>query len=329
MIRVLHPRHGIHAPTSGTPPRLPGSVRRTTTIDMLRPDGIRGPLLLEGRGRDLATGAEGEAEARAAAEVKAVVDFFDGWKLTELTTSPERPALTPLVGQTVGSGFRRRLEAAEPGLADLGPLYQLLDDLPVATLVSGHAIGAAESRYPKAGPSSHRTGFLADQCAGFITGGTLMTGVVEDGRPPVVTGPDAHPLPDPADPLGWHPHGPLPPHSMRRARRIDVRPGAVASIDVLFRDSYVLEDGTETVIHEYTVAAAAADGVLVSCEATARVLPWTECPGAVASARRLAGIPLAELRDHVRRTFTGTSTCTHLNDTLRALQDVPSLLGLL
>lgn len=38
-IRELHPRHGIHEPTSGTPLRLPGSVRRTTTIDMLSPRG--------------------------------------------------------------------------------------------------------------------------------------------------------------------------------------------------------------------------------------------------------------------------------------------------
>jgi len=62
--------------------------------------------------------------------------------------------------------------------------------------------------------------------------------------------------------------------------------------------------------------------------------PWAECPAAAASARRLAGQPLAGqplagLRAHVRQTLTGTSTCMRLNDTLRALEDVPALLSLL
>jgi len=61
--------------------------------------------------------------------------------------------------------------------------------------------------------------------------------------------------------------------------------------------------------------------------ARAHVLPWVECPGALASATRLSGMPVAELRDHVRREFRGTSTCTHLNDTLRSLGDVNVLIA--
>jgi hypothetical protein len=117
---------------------------------------------------------------------------------------------------------------------------------------------------------------------------------------------------------------------MRRARRIDVRPGDPATVDAFFRDSYVLPDDTETIIHEYTLTAVidTSAGTVTSCEARPRVLPWTECPVAAASAGRLAGLPLAGLRRHVRETFTGTPTCTHLNDMLRALQDVPALLAL-
>ena len=37
---------------------------------------------------------------------------------------------------------------------------------------------------------------------------------------------------------------------------------------------------------------------------------------------------LAELRDRVRAEFVGTSTCTHLNDTLRAIADLDALLDL-
>jgi hypothetical protein len=39
-------------------------------------------------------------------------------------------------------------------------------------------------------------------------------------------------------------------------------------------------------------------------------------------------MPLSELRERVRGEFVGTSTCTHLNDTLRAIADLDALLDL-
>jgi hypothetical protein len=337
--RMLHPRHGIHAPTSGTPERAPGSVRRTETLDMLRPDGLLGPLVLAGRARDLVTGLDGSGNVLAFAECTARVDFIGGRVLTEIGTTPGRPALQALVGRRVSSGFRAAVTAADPRLsADDGLLNLLLDDFPVATLVSGHAIGAGLagperttlSLAEAAGqPRADRPVFYRDLCAGFADGGTIMNDVDATGRPPLVTGPPAPPLAG-SDHLGWHEVGQLPPHAMRRSRRLDVMPGPLASIDVLYRDSHVDEDGTETIVHEYTVTATVdtSDGVLVSCSATPRVLPWVECPAAARSAGRLVGLPVAGLRRHVHDTFLGTSTCTHLNDTLRSLQDIPALLKL-
>jgi Protein of unknown function (DUF2889) len=342
-LRDLHPRHGIHEPTSGTPPRLPGSARRTTTIDMLRPAGPHGPLELAGRGRDLLTGSGGAGRELASASCHAVIDFLGGRLLTELSTSPGRP-LDGLLGTRVSSGFRGRLDATDPSLnTDDTLLYQLLDDFPVATLVSGHAVGAALEPGQELPPMAGRPGFMPDMCAGFATGGTIMNGIGADGRPPVVTGPGAPSLADGADPAAWHATTPLPPGSMRRARRIDVRPmpdvapgaaagrpvtSAPAMVDAMFRDSYVLPDGTETIIHEYTLTARIDDGTVMTCAARPRVLPWVECPAAAASAARLAGQPLRSLRSHVHASFSGTSTCTHLNDMLRALADVPVLLEL-
>jgi hypothetical protein len=183
-----------------------------------------------------------------------------------------------------------------------------------------HGIHAPTAGTPGRAPGSVRR--TAD-------GGTIMNDVDATGRPPVVTGPSAPPLAT-GDHLGWHETGRLPPHAMRRNRRMDVTPGPLASIDVLYRDSHVDEDGTETIVHEYTVSATVdtADGVLASCAATPRVLPWVECPAAALSAGRLAGQPVSGLRGHVRDTFLGTSTCTHLNDTLRSLEDIPALLTL-
>ena len=348
--RTLHPRHGIHAPTAGTPPRPPGSLRRTSTIDMLRPDGLFGPLVLAGRARDLLTDPDGAATAVGVSACTGRVDFMAGRLLTEVTSEPDRPGLQALLGQRVSSGFRAALQAADPGLAaDNSLLNLLLDDFPVATLVSGHAIGAgmtgngrtvlslaeatrqprAEGPPPGFAPASARPAFIRNLCAGFADGGTIMNGVDTNGRPPVVTGPEAPELTT-DDELGWHELAPLPPGAMRRSRRLDLQPGPLASIDVLFRDSHVDDEGLETIVHEYTISATldTAAGVLVSCAATPRVLPWVECPAAALSAGRLAGAPVAGLRQHVRDTFLGTSTCTHLNDTLRSLEDLPALLQL-
>ena len=65
---------------------------------------------------------------------------------------------------------------------------------------------------------------------------------------------------------------------------------------------------------------------ILSCQATPRVLPWTECPRAALSAGRLVGHCLDDLRRFVRADLVGTSTCTHLNDLLRSLADVEPLL---
>jgi len=327
---ALHPLHGTHEPTSGTPLRTPGSVRRTATTDMLRPEGLSGPLVLVGRARDLVTGTDGAGRVVAEASTRVRIDFTGGRVVQEITSSPPRPGLAALVGGRASSGFRAAALAADPALPEENGLLNLLvDDIPVTTLVSGHAWGAgtaAERRLPVV---TMRNSLIRDQCAGFADGATIMAEVDRTGLPPLVTGPAALPLVQ-DDPDGWHPTDALPPHGMRRSRRIDVRPGTTTVVDVLFRDAYVRPDGLETVIHEYTVALEVDPdaGVVLACEATPRVLPWVECPAAALSARRLAGQPLAGLRQHVRHTFGGISTCTHLNDTLRSLEDVPALLAL-
>jgi hypothetical protein len=118
---------------------------------------------------------------------------------------------------------------------------------------------------------------------------------------------------------------------MRRRRRIDVRrveddPSQV-QVDAFFRDSHLGEDGYETIVHEYEIAALVdvATMTFVEAQAIPRVLPWWECPQAAASAGRLAGRPLTMLRPAIRAEFLGPTTCTHLNDTLRALEDVAAL----
>jgi hypothetical protein len=227
------------------------------------------------------------------------------------------------------SGFRAAADKAAPALRHHRDLrYTLLDDVPVATLISGHALSASGVL------GEHtKSGYLpvADQCAGFATGGLLMNSF-EAGDPVVVTGPHAPDLDHEDDSLAWHPISPLPRHGMRRRRRIDAYEESAGriGIDAMFRDTYVRSDGVETIVHEYTLAAAvdADTGVIVESRAIPRVLPWQECPGAVASAERITGMTLSQLHFRVRQELFGISTCTHLNDLLRSIADAEALIEL-
>jgi hypothetical protein len=55
------------------------------------------------------------------------------------------------------------------------------------------------------------------------------------------------------------------------------------------------------------------------------VLPYRECPTAAGNVSRLVGSQLPALREKVLQDLRGTLGCTHLNDALRALAEVPRL----
>ena len=82
-------------------------------------------------------------------------------------------------------------------------------------------------------------------------------------------------------------------------------------------------------MHEYEVDVTAGtdDGVIRALTVRARILPGPDCPGAVESAQRVVGEPLASLRGFVRGEIRDDTICTHLNDQLRSLADVPTLVS--
>ncbi|WP_083175179.1 DUF2889 domain-containing protein [Mycobacterium scrofulaceum] len=326
----LHPLHGVHEPTTGNPPRRPRSARRTTSIDMTRDEGSLDPVYLSGRARDLWTAGDETATELGSATLSATIELV-ARVVRHVEVTPAVAAMSRLAGAPAMSGFRAAADKVAPELRQARDLrYTLLDDVPVATLISGHALSASNLLGDVA-----KSGYylpVADQCAGFATGGLLMTSF-EAGDPVIVTGPPAPDLDHDGDPWAWHAMSPLPIHGMRRRRRIDVHQGESPSrvgIDAMFRDTYVRSDGVETIIHEYTLDAVVdtETGVIVDSRATPRVLPWQECPGAVASAARITGMTLQELHFRVRRELHGTSTCTHLNDLLRSMADAEALIHL-
>jgi hypothetical protein len=308
-----------------------GWSRRTSTFDTTRPDGIAGKMIMEGRARDLVTAPGGEGVTVGEARVSAEVDGASR-ELQALDTEPEVEALQELLGAVVGPGFRARVDGIVPDERELHSLlYLLLDDLPGAGLVSGYAMLQADA-VPKARQADEYLGARADLCAGWASDGSMMVMLREHGQNPTPLGPPAPDLARSDDPVGWHDFAPLPPIGMRRLRRLDVIPSSEPDephrVDVFFRDSSFDPTAVETVVHEYSVTAMVdgATRTVVEIAATPNVLPWQECPAAIASASRLVGHGLDDLRPWVRETFVGTTTCTHLNDVLRGMTDVGVLL---
>jgi hypothetical protein len=321
--------HSGGDPHSPTPLRRPGSVRRTTTHDSLRPDGIEGRVANIARGRDLLTLSSGAARVLDEARVETEVPNYRKGEIGAIAITPHDQRIANFVGASIYGGFRKILGSALPGESDTHSVrYQLLDELPAAILQSGRALRAAGvglkldlSKRPSA----------IDVCSGWAEGGTLLAGLTEFG-PVLVEGPKAPALTRQDDALAWHEVPLLPVHSTRRLRRLDIwKEDGRGFADCFFRDSHIDLDGAEKIVHEWRLEAAfdLETRLFVSGEAQTGPLPYPECPRAAASAGRLAGMPIDGMRRAVPKVFTGPSTCTHLNDTFRAMEDVGALLEVL
>jgi hypothetical protein len=314
---VTHVAHALAEPLAHLPERRPGSIRRTSHLDVVgRPDG----------GLELTGAAYDDAHAVSCRAVLGV-----DRALTALEVVPDDPELLPLLGRVVGRGFRALVdEVSEPGTL----LSGLLTELPVVALLSGY--GTLYSGQLST-PLTDRFigGMPVDVCAGWAGSGFMMWHIRDQREIPTPDGPEV-----PADVEGWHPMPALTSGVLRRQRLIE-RHGDESW--AMFRDSYARPDGVTSVLHEYTVTATVAatvtatpagtdrssddpaDERIVACVATPRVLPWAECPGAAASAGHLVGQRVGDLRALVRDDLVGTSTCTHLNDLLASLSQAGRL----
>jgi len=325
---------GTIGPVGSSPDRVPGSVRRTSSVDILWPDGAAGPLHLIGLGRDLITRRSvGDTEVADVGHLDVTVTM-PSRAIAKATLDPDEHGLVSwLTGHGGHFRTRRQLDRDHPDFVAAGSVAALLiDEIPAATLISGSSMvrGGFVRR------EGRESGVATGVCAGWIEGGSMHVALAS--LPFFGEGPPAPLLTRTEDPLAWHEEPALALNAMRRRRRIDVRRGATddaqVDVDVFFRDSIVEDvDGhdVETVIHEYGIDARVdrATRRIVSIAAIAHVLPGPECPSAVASAQRLVGMSADDVRAHVRDEFRGTTTCTHLNDALRSIGDLGALLSLL
>jgi hypothetical protein len=309
---VTHVAHALAEPLPHLPERRPGSIRRTSHLEVLaRPYG----------GFEL-TGVACQGDDVASCRAMLSADRT----LVLLDLVPDSAWSVGLVGRPVGRGFR----AAVDQVCEPGSLRSvLLTELPVVAMLAGY--GTLYSGLLP-GPLSDQfiDGMPVDVCAGWAEAGSMMVHIRGQREIPTPDGPEV-----PADREGWHPMPDLAAGALRRQRLIE-RTGD--EVWTMFRDTYARPDGTTSVLHEYTVKAIVSDdssddisgdgkgddngdggGRIVACVATPRVLPWGECPQAAASAGRLVGQRVGDLRALVRDDLVGTSTCTHLNDLLSSL----------
>ena len=286
-----------------------------------------------GRARDIVT-------PRAGAPVLCAEDSFDALLKPDRTilaieAAPARAGLSRLIGARGGGRLRHALEEFVPEeRRNATPLYLILDDISGASLVAQWAWSQWEKNWLDVGrggigrPQLEK--MIQDMegiCTGFAPGSSSLDTArlidrTDDGTP----APD---LRHPDDPDGWHAFTVHDGPQMRRARRIDVRMDDVIVIDAAFQDSAAKPDGTRAALHEYSLTATADPRTLrlLSLDATPRVLPFAECPGAVRNISRLLDGRLADLRQTVLDELPGTLGCTHLNDALRALAEVPAMVN--
>ena len=94
---------GPSDPARSTPGRQPGSVRRTSSIDTSRPDGLRSDLVVDARARDLRTAPDGTAVVESEAVLRARIDGATH-QLARIETTPEVPALARAARRVGGPG---------------------------------------------------------------------------------------------------------------------------------------------------------------------------------------------------------------------------------
>lgn len=318
------------------PPRRAGSVRRTSSMQSLWTPGNDLGYRIVARARDLVTSADGNPAILG--EDSVTVDLQLDGRIVALTGDPSGHRLAKFAGLRSGGELRRALAAEMPDdERQETRLHRLLDDLAGAVFMSQAAWyaweGGLQGHARRAQAPSKTNRPVEGVCLSYVPGSPAMT---EDGRgidenadhplgPPPIPADDRHGfhrLVQTDDPNEW------------RLRRTDLwQEGGDVVVDAWFQDSSGLQgDASRRVIfHEYGLIARfdAMSQVLKAISVTPHVLPYVTCHAAPATAQVLVGQSAGELREQVLSKLRGTAGCTHLNDMLRALQDVSGLFGLI
>ena len=315
----------------GAPPdRRPRSLRRTSTMVCTWPAGA---TVILGRGRDLYTDVDVQSP-RVWGSDEAVIAIKSG-----RIESIEGPRLQAELASFAGLRPSRELRE---GMAKTIPdemsrstiLHRLLDDAAGTNFMATGAwfqwLPGGISEYERlAGIRPLLERNVEGVCISFQVGSPSL----KDGQ----TNEDLanHPhlgLPFRADdPFAWHAFPPLEGPNHWRIRHMDLwreRDGLLHA-SAGFQDASALPHRTDErlIFHEYRLSATIdPDGLrLRDIEVTPGVLPFRTCHAAPAGAKHLIGESISDFRRLVPDVLAGGRGCTHLNEVLRAFQDIESL----
>lgn len=324
------PLRVVASPAGPSPPRRPNSIRRTSSIDSDWPNGWGEPFRLRGDARDAVTGPSGALSVVAEGSYQIISS--PKREILAIETSPDRKQAKALIGARGGGHLRGALgRHFADDRAGGHPLYLILDDFSGASLVAGWVWSRwrpdwmKQARKEGVASTAGKNGVMEGVCIGFRPGSSALTSdgtsaeTQSSARVPSLVRPD--------DPLGWHALREQEGVGMRRARRIDVWIDDAIRVEAAFQDSGTSPDGGRVAVHEYLLTATidVATTKLLDVAADARILPFPECPSGVANVRRMVGTPISAMREQVLTELRGTLGCTHLNDVLRSLAEVPQL----
>jgi Protein of unknown function (DUF2889) len=313
------------------PPRRPDSLRRTSSIQSLWPDGIGGPHIMPGRARDLFTGRDGAPVVLAEDEIRATMT--PDRRIAAMEGSRDTAMLAQCSGMRPGGELRKFLSVHLPDeISRATLLYRLLDEMGGGAFM---AVSAWHSWLPggevdyaaEQGLESATNRPVEGVCLSFQRGSVAMT---DEGRTNEALA--DHPFgrfpQSPDDPQTWHPFVASSGPNHLRVRRTDVwLEDDMLHVDAWFQDSTALPDRSDArmIFHEYGIMATIdpESFVLRKISVTPRVLPYSSCFAAPETAARMIGEKVTNFASQVPIMLRGTLGCTHLNEMLRSLHDVP------
>lgn len=321
------------APSQVTPPdRRPGSLRRTVVMQSLWPGGPAGGIHIVGTARDLWTG---EAIAQAIDEDRIDVMLTPDKIIDSISATHNDIAMAAFSGIRPGGPVRKAMAQLMPDeVAGATLSHRLLDDLGGTSFMATCAWydwlpGGFDEYEAAVGASAMLHRSVEGLCISFQPGSYAMTAAGRTNHT-FSSHPEA-PLPFRSDdPLAWHDFQDDGGPNHWRIRYTDIWfDGPVLRVAAAFQDSAALHDRHDRrlLFHEYVLEAVVdpRDYVLVDVSVTAGSLPFATCLAAPPTARALIGRRLTEFSTLAPAVLAKTAGCTHLNEVLRNLHDVPAM----
>lgn len=315
----------------GAPPeRRRNSLRRTSALQAYFPAGPQGPICFVGTARDLYTGDQ-SAAPRVRASERVEIELTSRNRISRISDGRRDAMLAGFAGLRVSGELRKAMARDMPeDVANTSLLFRLLDDLAGASFLSLAAWfawfdGRPDKLEQIAGAAAKLDRGVEGLCISYTPG---SPSILPDGRSnePIAVHPRG-PLPFGTDPAGWHNFASIAPPNQWRIRHTDLlfEKGMLRAL-IGFQDSAAVPDTADQrqVFHEYRLEAVIEPEGLILREiaVTPAVLPYRTCLAAPDTAKAMIGRSVVEFGALVPQMLPGIAGCTHLNDVLRAMQDI-------